>query len=256
MKALFFGPARQQLLGVYHAPAAAQDRFQGVVLCYPFGQEYMRAHRAFRQLAFILSSKGYHVLRFDYRGTGDSAGDVQGLCASDWLQDIESAVQELKDMTGISGVALVGLRLGALLAGIVACRRRDINTLVLWDPLISGAAFLAELHSMLKPAKVRKRMANFVEADGSMHISGFCLPPAMQQSIAPLNLLESSLNTRRALQLTSHETDDFRRLAEHWQDARGFHYRHVPAEHNWNYVDHVGGILLPQRVLKEIGDWL
>lgn len=256
MKALFFGPARQQLLGVYHAPAAGRDRFQGVVMCYPFGQEYMRAHRAFRQLALILSSKGYHVFRFDYRGTGDSAGDGQGLCANDWLHDIEAAVQELKDMTGVPGVTLVGLRMGALLAGVVACRRRDINSLVLWDPLITGAAFLAELHDLLNRAPARKRMSNFVEADGSLHINGFCLPPAMQQSLAALSLLEAPLSTRRTLQLTSHETDDFRRLAEHWQGARGFDYRHVPAEHNWNYVDHVGGILLPQRVLKEIGDWL
>lgn len=225
-------------------------------MCYPFGQEYMRAHRAFRQLALILSGKGYHVLRFDYRGTGDSAGDVQGLCVGDWLHDIESAVQELKDMTGVPGVTLVGLRMGALLAGVTASRRRDINSLVLWDPFISGAAFLAELQCMLDRAPVRKRMSNFREIDGTLHINGFCLPPAMQQSMAALNLLESSLNARRALQLASHETDDFRRLAQHWQNTRGFDYRHVPSEHNWNYVDHVGGILLPQPVLKEIGDWL
>lgn len=256
MKALFFGPVRQQLLGIYHPPAAAQDRFQGVVMCYPFGQEYMRAHRAYRQLALALSSKGYHVLRFDYRGTGDSAGDVWGLSADDWLHDIESAVQELKDMSGVSSVVLVGLRLGALLAGIVAQQRRDINTLVLWDPFISGAAFLAELRAMLDRAPPRKRMSNFVEADGSMHINGFCLPPAMQQSLAALNLLEAGPRSRRTLQVASHEKDEFQQLAEHWQSLCGFDYRHVPSEHNWNYVDHVGGILLPQRVLKEIGDWL
>lgn len=256
MKALFFGPARHQLLGVYHAPAAARDRFQGVVMCYPFGQEYMRAHRAFRQLATTLSGKGYHVLRFDYRGTGDSSGDLSGVCATDWLQDINTAVQELKDMTGVPNVALVGLRLGALLAGIAAGQRRDIGSLVVWDPVISGADYVTQLREMLSNAPRPKRRSNFVEADGTLHLNGFCLPPALQHSITDLSLLKAQPNSRRMLQVASHETDAFKDLSDHWKSTEGFHYRHVPAEHNWNYVDHVGGILLPQRVLKEIGDWL
>lgn len=256
MKALFFGPARHQLLGVYHPPAATRDRFQGVVMCYPFGQEYMRAHRAIRQLATTLSNKGYHVLRFDYRGTGDSSGDLDGVCAADWLQDIGTAVQELKDMTGVPNVALVGLRLGALLAGIAACQRRDINSLVVWDPVINGADYVTELRNLTDKAPARRRLANFVEADGTLHINGFSMPGAMQHSIAILNLLDVAPNSRRVLQVASHETDAYRTLSDRWSNTEGFHYRHVPAEHNWNYVDHVGGILLPQQVLKEIGDWL
>jgi alpha/beta superfamily hydrolase len=75
MTPLLFGSADAPLYGVHHAPQAAPQR-TGIVLCYPFGQEYMRAHRACRQLAMLLAKKGYHVLRFDYSGTGNSSGDV------------------------------------------------------------------------------------------------------------------------------------------------------------------------------------
>lgn len=45
-------------------------------------------------------------------------------------------------------------------------------------------------------------------------------------------------------------------LANKWRQLDGFQYRHVPAEHDWNYVDRVGGILLPQPVLQQITEWV
>ena len=49
MTPMYFGSSTSPLYGVYHAPMG-HDRNQGVLLCYPFGQQYMRAHRAFRQM--------------------------------------------------------------------------------------------------------------------------------------------------------------------------------------------------------------
>ena len=56
MNPFFFGESERALFGLYHPPKSATVRELGVVLCYPMGQEYMRAHRAFRQLALILSN--------------------------------------------------------------------------------------------------------------------------------------------------------------------------------------------------------
>src|ERR1700692_718420 len=47
---------------------------RGVVLCNSFGHEYVWTHKGMRRLADELSARGIWVLRFDYRGTGDSAG--------------------------------------------------------------------------------------------------------------------------------------------------------------------------------------
>ncbi len=107
---MYFGRSDSPLYGVYHSPVSA-DRQHGVILCYPFGQEYMRAHRAYRHLASRLAESGLHVLRFDYRGTGDSSGDMTTADAESWIQDIGEAVQELRDTSGVSGISVLGLRL-------------------------------------------------------------------------------------------------------------------------------------------------
>lgn len=256
MEAFFFGPAASQLFGVYHPPQMTGDRYHGIVLCYPFGQEYMRSHRAFRQLAILLSKKGFHVLRFDYRGTGDSDGDMAGVTAADWLQDIASAIQELRDMTGARQLSLVGLRLGGLLAGLAGASRRDLSQLVVWDPITTGKEYLQQIRQSCVYASARKKASNFMASDGSLHFNGFCMPPEFQDSLGTLNLVETLPACRRTLQVSSHETQPFTELANAWRQVEGFRYRHVPAEHDWNYVDHVGGILLPQPVLQEIVEWV
>lgn len=256
MEAFFFGPSSSQLLGVYHPANLSHDRYQGVVLCYPFGQEYMRAHRAFRQLATTLAEKGLHVLRFDYRGTGDSSGDSKGVTAAEWMEDIEYAIQELKDMAGLQKVTLVGLRLGGLLAGTVAERQEKISGLVLWDPIVTGNDYAEQIRRNIEQAPKRKKASNFFDAPGNLHFNGFSMPAQFQSSLRDLSLLNLQPECDRILQVASHETDHFTSLAAVWRQYDGFQYRHVPAEHDWNYVDHVGGILLPQPVLQEITNWM
>ena len=43
MNPFFFGDTGSALYGVHHPPRGSKARSSGVVLCYPFAQEYMRA---------------------------------------------------------------------------------------------------------------------------------------------------------------------------------------------------------------------
>lgn len=146
MDAFFFG----DLFGIYDPPPNA-DAGAGVVLCPPIGQEYMRTHWAFVQLAQQLGRAGFHVLRFDYYGVGDSAGEA-GTVAR-WREDVRAAVAELKRRSGLKRISVVGLRVGALLAATTDVRVQD---LVLWDPVVSGAAYRKELEA-LQDALVQDR---------------------------------------------------------------------------------------------------
>lgn len=257
MEVFFFGPASDQRLGVYHPANPGNDRLQGVVLCYPFGQEYMRSHRAFRQLAALLAQKGFHVLRFDYRGTGDSARELEDVSPEDWLADIDLAMAELRDRSGVQSVSLVGLRLGALLAAQVASRLTSkLASLVLWDPLISGRDYLKELKGDSSFGPTGRTLSNFADKDGSLHFNGFTMSGIFQEGLNALSLSEMTPKAGRILQVVSHETPGFSALAEHWREGPGFEYAYVSAAHDWNYVDHVGGIMLPQPVLNKIADWL
>ena len=47
----------------------------GVVIVPPIGYEYWSSHRTLRTLAERLAEQGCSRLRFDFDGTGDSAGD-------------------------------------------------------------------------------------------------------------------------------------------------------------------------------------
>jgi alpha-beta hydrolase superfamily lysophospholipase len=120
-----------------------------VVLCNPVGYEAMCAHRTYRHLAERLARAGFHALRFDYHGTGDSSGDDEDPDrVRAWIESIHAAVEELEAAAGVHAVALVGLRFGATLAAAAAARRRDVQSLVLWAPCASGRAYLRELRAL------------------------------------------------------------------------------------------------------------
>jgi amino acid adenylation domain-containing protein len=141
-----FGAPGHELVGLYQWPSGEQDRRECCVLCNPFGQEAVRSHRVFRILADRLSRAGFHVLRFDYFGTGDSAGaDEEGNLAV-WTEDILRASDEIVRRSGSSRVVWFGLRLGASLAALASrSAARPPGRLVLWDPVTNGSAYLAEL---------------------------------------------------------------------------------------------------------------
>jgi len=140
---LFFGPPGRQLYGYHHVPRGAPA--SAVLLCPPWGREYQYAHRTLNVLAGRLQARGVHVLRFDYSGTGDSWGDSTHGSFELWVDDLEHAVQELRMASGLQMVDLVGLRLGAYLAARAARDLPNIRTLVLWDPVTSGAVWIKEM---------------------------------------------------------------------------------------------------------------
>ena len=98
-----------------------------MVLCNPVGNEYIQAHRTMRNLSSRLSKAGFHVLRFDYYGTGDSSGGSDEGSPQSWCENIKAAVLELQQMTGAARMSLIGLRFGANLAAQVAARPPEIT---------------------------------------------------------------------------------------------------------------------------------
>ncbi|MFP3602060.1 serine aminopeptidase domain-containing protein [Paraburkholderia sp. SIMBA_053] len=120
----------------------------GVVLCYPFGYDALCTYRGMRRLAERLAMRGVPVLRFDYPGTGDSAGDASepGLWRA-WIDSIRKAVALLRQSTGIEHVSVCGLRLGGTLAALAAQELGDVDGLVLLSPVLSGKNYQRELRA-------------------------------------------------------------------------------------------------------------
>jgi alpha-beta hydrolase superfamily lysophospholipase len=128
---------------VVHVPDDGRAR-GAVVICQPIGKEQLNTYRGVKQLAEKLCDQGLLVLRFDYAGIGDSAGkQMEPDAVRRWCDSIVEAVHYVR-RAGAQEVALVGLRLGALLAASTVARCGDLCSLVLWDPVVSGRSYMRE----------------------------------------------------------------------------------------------------------------
>jgi pimeloyl-ACP methyl ester carboxylesterase len=172
---LRFGPPARQLFALSIPPAAGTERDHGVLLCNPFGQEAIRCHRLYRVLGERLAREGFHVLRFDYQGTGDSDGDERDGDLDAWSGDVLRADAELARISRCRERSWFGLRLGATLAATASARAtQEPRNLVLWDPVVDGAAYLAEL-ALAHDAEMSATYATMPWTDG-----GWPEPPRAQ----------------------------------------------------------------------------
>lgn len=145
----YFGPGRE-LFGFFHPALAATGT--AVLLCYPLGAEQIRCHRLFRQLAHALAEGGLPVLRFDYFGTGDSAGRSIEVDWTRCVADVAMAASELRMRSGCSRVLAFGARLGANAA--LAASAARFEGVVAWDAIDDGEAMVRELDGMQASLKV------------------------------------------------------------------------------------------------------
>jgi len=139
------------------------------VLCPSLSVEAVSAGPALRQLADLLALAGMAALRFDYDGTGNSAGsndDPNRVSA--WIRSVAEAVAFVRRLR--LRVAVVGLRVGGTLAAIALDRGAPpVDRLVLWDPCPSGRVFLRQ-QAMLAARIIRRpsRDDGVVETPGML----------------------------------------------------------------------------------------
>jgi dienelactone hydrolase len=238
-----FGSLVSPLFGWFHPPAGAR-RTGGIVICNPIGDDLVRAHRPLRHLAERLAAAGFPVLRFDYRGTGDSAGDerepgrVRG-----WLEDIAVAADELRARGGVERVSLVGLRAGAVLA---ANAQAGAESVVLWSGYPSGAAFVDDavrthrMHRKLEP----EGFSGGPPAPGGEESLGFFLSDETMTALRELALPPPP----RALVVGAGEKD---RVSAALPQADR---RQIPADKFLIVPPHQGP--LPEEALAAIAGWL
>jgi len=182
MTSFHFGSRQRRLFGYYEPAQKNFSKVRAVLLCHPMDNEQVFAYRTMRQLAARLVRAGFHVLRFDYFGTGDSYGDTGEGDLASWCEDIETAIEELKEITGATKVDLVGLRLGANLSAQVAAHRpKEIGKLILWEPLAAGELAVAGFGCLPSLADRNPRLigSDIVEgfARGAILSKAGLLPP-------------------------------------------------------------------------------
>ncbi|HEU0224615.1 MAG TPA: alpha/beta fold hydrolase [Steroidobacteraceae bacterium] len=144
--AYFLPVGGERLFAFLHLPDGKPRA--AALLCAPLAEEKLWSHRVFVSFARELAGRGWAVLRFDFRGEGDSDRRFEESDLGTRLEDTAAAIDELKRRAGLSKVALLGLRLGAMIAAAAAAQRDDVERLVLWDPVVDGADYMQSVLRM------------------------------------------------------------------------------------------------------------
>lgn len=258
VETFFFGDG---LYGIYRAPPT--ELRGGVLICAPLMQEYMRTHWALRRLAHMLCREGFAVLRFDYRGCGDAAGELSDGGVEKWVDDVHTAADELRRRSGQNDVSAVGLRLGASLAALAADRPDRFSQLVLWDPIVDGADNLERLrrvhetsmsdpmrYSLLTRAK-RDLLARLGRAPALAEgeLIGFALPGGLANELAAIDLRRNPPRAPRLFIARSHEIPGLRAM-EDAVTTIGHEVRSVSLDEagEWYDASRVEDALVPQVI--------
>ncbi len=193
------GSGGDWLSGMMHTPAGALAG--SVLICEPLFEERKSAHRTLVEMARALCADGLGVLRFDYRGCGDSAGDFPSFSVPDWLADIRAAEGFLRQQFPGKPAGVLGLRLGASLAlkALSDSAVAPFDFAVLWEPVVNGRDYLdTELRKKLmkemltfgKSRCTREALLADLAAGRGIDFDGYLISPGLHQDLSSLDLLQ------------------------------------------------------------------
>lgn len=121
-----------KLCGILTAPRTAIKKC--VVLCHGITVD-KKEDGNFIPLTKRLNQLGYPVFRFDFRGHGESEGDLEYMTISGEIDDLSACISFL-ERKGYINFAIVGASFGAV-STINYCESHDnISCLVLWYPVL------------------------------------------------------------------------------------------------------------------------
>jgi len=243
----FLGQGNRRIFAIHHPPAGRGGHVL-TVICPPLFNEYMRTQLALRELAVSLSDKGQHVLRFDYRGTGDSFGDLADVAISDWLEDVALAVQEGCKLSGSGVVQLLGVRAGSLLACRAAVASDGVERLVLWDPVTDGATYLQSMRRTQTTIIERNLSLSPAErCDTEREYAGHVLSDAMVDDLGSLDATAYATVSKRKLHVVCTSADA--RFP-----VEGVALEVAPFACNWE--TDLENLMMPKPVLERLGTCL
>lgn len=200
-RAFFFDVQGRALFGAWHGARSPRAL---LLMCPPLLHEHVRSYRFFSHLADRFAAAGVACLRFDYAGTGDSAGADEAFTPRRAHVDIAGAARELRRRGG-EGLPLVlmGIRASALLLpGAIEAVAPD--ALWLWQPECDGADYLARVEAqdlsarsdprryparpLPRPADADELMGFRVAGELRRHLAqvrlGAALPPSLPLAVA------------------------------------------------------------------------
>jgi predicted alpha/beta hydrolase len=198
---------RGSLFRVLHRPQ--QEPHAAVLLLPPCADEQRAAYGACVRLARALCAGGAAVLRFDYFGTGDSAGESSQVTLSGMRHDAELAAAHLAELAPGRRLCLLGVRMGASL-GLRLAADISATRVAAVAPVISGSSWLRQERGRkrLRRSMVRKEMAAAGAGAGTASGDVAELPPGIAEDLDGLPVSETFGRELEEFDLTESTSGD------------------------------------------------
>lgn len=173
----------EQVVGIWHSANAPFEAAPAVVCCHGFTGHKAECQRLFVQLARALAAHGIGVLRFDFRGSGDSAGEFRDMTVSREVADAQAALAYVQSRPDVDPgyLALLGFSLGGLVAALTAAEHPGLRALVLWNPVGRPARLVERLGA--------EDLARIEQPDGIVDFGGWAVGAPFFQEMRTLDPL-------------------------------------------------------------------
>ncbi|MBS7656304.1 MAG: alpha/beta fold hydrolase [Candidatus Bathyarchaeia archaeon] len=141
IKPVSFTNHGQQLVGILHVPdnLFPDQKAPAIAMFHGFTGHKSEAHRFFVQIARALCKAGFVVLRFDFRGSGDSDGDFEDMTVPGEVSDAEQALTFLSSLPEVDDklIGVIGLSMGGRVASILASKDNRVKYVVLYSAALA-----------------------------------------------------------------------------------------------------------------------
>jgi hypothetical protein len=158
------------------------DPVARVLLVGPFASERHFSYHPWVRWARYLAARGMEVLRYDYRGVGESTGEFEEMGFDHWSEDVELLVDWLSNRSPGVPLLMHGLEIGAILAARRFAQGSG-DALLLWSPpahanqaLRSSLMRWAGLEQLFESPENRRSAADYIrqlERGLSIEVAGY-----------------------------------------------------------------------------------
>lgn len=176
---------QEQLYFVLH-PTVQPARAR-VLLAGPFASERPHRYIPWVRWARYLASRGFEVMRFDYRGAGESTGVFENFGFQEWLEDLHYCADWLNDRSPSLPLVIHGLGMGALLGDRLFSQGVG-DAYLAWLPPKSAREMLYEQLKLkmsnnytlsASERKTREQLVNELECGLVIEVEGYNWTPKL-----------------------------------------------------------------------------
>jgi pimeloyl-ACP methyl ester carboxylesterase len=259
MEELYYLDIKNKSLFVHeHIPE--EINYAPFIFLNPIFDEKKRSQKFYAETARGFCKYGVPVIRFDYFGTGDSAGHLYEMRISENLNAIKILIEIFQAKYQANRINLLGLRIGGdLVLELAEEIQENIDTLIVIEPIINGKRYLTEQRARRKLFYKLNKMTNISEnliINGNTYEDHQGYPiseknssfleniQSLDRKIADKNILLVKLNTISSRAFVA-------QLKEKLEKENNVCYMNFPCSDFWASLEPVDSGKLSDEIVKE-----